>query len=45
MKSETSVANQSEHDILTKDCDWVVLTLSTEKCEYLLLYLARYPDL
>jgi hypothetical protein len=45
MNIEASVASQSECGILTKDCDWVVLALSTEKCEYNLLYLAGYPDL
>jgi len=42
---ETSVSNQSEHGILAKDCAWVILTISTEKCEYRLLYLAGYPEL
>jgi len=42
---ETSVADQSERGIVAKDCAWVILTISTEKCEYHLLYPAGYPDL
>jgi len=42
---EASVANQSEHGVPSKDCAGAMLTISTERCEYHLLYLAGYPDL
>jgi hypothetical protein len=40
INTETLFANKSEHGILTKHCDWVILTLNTEKRDYYISSLA-----